>query len=261
MPVRIEQHDIDGCRKVVASRQHGTSRGGRRPSPGRGVHSPDENRAAFVRPGSCQPGAGQEEAGSTVMGEKDSFAASRAILIGVAAYDHADLTQLPAVRASLRAMERMLTDPALCGWPADRVTVIADPVSAADLGARVADLAEETSGELLLYFAGHGMLGERGELFLTTKQSRPTRLPFTALPWPMLADVVRNCPAAIRVVILDCCYAGRATETLAGGADIADLTHVQGAYTLTATTRNSPARTPVGADDTVPTSFTGVFAT
>ena len=61
-------------------------------------------------------------------------------------------------------------------------------------------------------------------------------------------------------MILDCCFAGQAIEAL--GADgepgLADIAHVDGVYTLTATTRNRTAHVPPpGQQDTACTSFTG----
>jgi len=50
----------------------------------------------------------------------------------------------------------------------------------------------------------------------------------------------------MRFAIIDCCFAGQAIEAMTGetNAGIADVTHVQGVYTLTATTRNQTAHVP-----------------
>jgi Caspase domain len=192
--------------------------------------------------------------------EAGLLAGSRAVLIGVSAYEYAEFPPIRAARNSLQAMRSLLADPALCGWPREQVTAIPNPISAADLATTIADLAESTAGVLLLYYVGHGVLSARGELCLTVTSTRPDRPKISGLPWDTVADVLRGCPASRRLAILDCCFAGQAIEALTGDGDpgLADIAHVEGVYTLTATTRNRAAHVPPpGQQDTACTSFTG----
>ena len=72
--------------------------------------------------------------------------------------------------------------------------------------------------------------------------------------------MLRACPARTRLAILDCCFAGQAIEALGsdGEPGLADIAHVEGVYTLTATTRNRAAHVPPpDQQDTACTSFTG----
>src|SRR4051794_2006010 len=85
------------------------------------------------------------------------YAASRAVLIGVSEYRDG-FTRLPAAENSLQAMYDLLTDPVLCGWPEDRVTVVRNPEHAGRLAQLLRHLAEATQDVLLLYFVGHGTL-------------------------------------------------------------------------------------------------------
>ena len=192
--------------------------------------------------------------------EAGVFSDSRAVLIGVSDYDYPEFPPIRAARNSLQAMRALLADPALCGWPPGQITVFADPVSAADLADQVADLAEGTTGVLLLYYVGHGVLSARGELCLTVTSTRPNRPKFSGLAWENFAEVLRTCPARVRLAILDCCFAGQAIEALSGDGDpgLADIAHVEGVYTLTATIRNRTAHLPpADQQDTACTSFTG----
>ena len=185
---------------------------------------------------------------------------ARAVLIGVSDYDHPGFPPIRAARNSLQAMRALLADPALCGWPPGQVTVIENPASAADLADQVADLAESTTGVLLLYYVGHGVLSTRGELCLTVTSTRPSRPQFSGLAWENVTYILHGCPARVRLVILDCCFAGQAIEALStdGEPGLADIAHVNGVYTLTATTRNRPAHVvPPDQQDTACTSFTG----
>jgi hypothetical protein len=187
-------------------------------------------------------------------------AGSCAVLIGVSAYEYAEFPPIRAARNSLQAMRSLLSDPALCAWPAERITVIANPISAAGLAADLADLARSTTGVLLLYYVGHGLLSVRGELCLTVTSTHPDRPETSGLPWDTLADVLRDCSASARLAILDCCFAGQAIEALTGDGDpgLADIAHIEGVYTLTATTRNRTAHVPPpGQQEDACTSFTG----
>ena len=193
------------------------------------------------------------------MTNPDLFADSCAVLIGVSAYEHAEYPPIRAARNSLQAMHALLRDPELCGWPPERIKVIPDPISAADLAVQLADLAENTTGVMVLYYVGHGALAERGELCLTVTSTRPNRAKITGIAWDTIADIMRTCPARVRITILDCCFAGQAIESLApdDGPGLADITHVEGVYTLTATTRNHTAYVPPpDQQDTESTSFT-----
>lgn len=183
-----------------------------------------------------------------------------AVLIGVSAYEHAEFPPIPAARNSVQAMKDLFSDPLLCGWSAEQITVITDPISVSDLAAKIADVAEHTTGVLLLYYVGHGVLSTRGELCLTVTSTRLHRPKISGLPWEALADLLRECPARVRVAILDCCFAGQAIEALAGSEEsaLADMTHIEGVYTLTATTRNRTAHVPpLDQQKTACTSFTG----
>jgi len=185
---------------------------------------------------------------------------SRAVLVGVSAYEYAEFPPIRSARNNLEAMCSLLADPALCGWPPEWITVIANPISGVDLATQIADLAESTTGVLLLYYAGHGVLSASGELCLTVTSTRPDRPKISGLLWETLGEVLRSCAATVRLAILDCCFAGQATETLAGGSEpgLADIAHVEGVYTLAATTRNRAAHVlPPGQQDAACTSFTG----
>src|SRR5215469_11349494 len=221
-------------------------------------------RGASGRDGQRWPGAawatGDLHSGPTMMADVGPPAGSRAVLVGVSAYEYAEFPPIRSARNSLEAVCSLLADPALCGWPPEWITVIANPISAAGLATQIADVAESTTGVLMLYYVGHGVLSASGELCLTVTSTRPDRPKISGLPWETLGEVLRSCAATVRLAILDCCFAGQATETLAGGSEpgLADIAHVEGVYTLAATTRNRAAHVlPPGQQDTACTSFTG----
>ena len=62
---------------------------------------------------------------------------------------------------------------------------------------------------LLVYYAGHGLLGSNGKLYLGLSRTEQVRPSLTALPYEEISNVLRGSRARTKVVILDCCYSGR----------------------------------------------------
>lgn len=118
--------------------------------------------------------------------------------------------------------------------------------------------SKEAEDLLLVYFAGHGLIDpESGELFLALSRSEPDEPLYNAVRFAEIREAVAASRARNRVIILDCCYSGRAIID-AMGADVAAAAFAQtdtfGAYTLTATSANLPAIARAGERHTV---FTG----
>ena len=186
---------------------------------------------------------------------------SRAVLIGTSRYD--ELTQVPAAGNSLESMHRLLTGP-LCGWPADRVTRILEPREPGNLPDRLVELFGQAQDVALFYYVGHGQVDFEDQLCLGLAGSRrqSERRATTSLTFEAVRRALRASPAATKVVILDCCFAGHALQdrhTLAGAdeVDIAGLAGASGAYTLAATGPDSTAWFESEADSPLPhTHFT-----
>jgi hypothetical protein len=165
---------------------------------------------------------------------------SRAMLIGVAAYRDSEFRELPAAKNSLDRMHDMLTDPALGGWPEDRVCVFLNPAQSGSFAADLTDLAIRTQDSLLFYFVGHGQLDQRMHLCLALSDTRHDHPDLTGLPYDTVKKIIGASPARVKAVILDCCHSGQAIESL-GGDSIADATAASGVTTLTATDGAKPA--------------------
>lgn len=189
-------------------------------------------------------------------------AGSCALLIGVSAYEDPGFPPIQAANNSLTAMQQVLSDPELCGWAPGSITVASNPSSVRDLAVQITNLARETHDVLLIYYVGHGTLSNRGELSLTVTTTLSEHPKITGLPWSAVADALRESPARMRCVILDCCFAGQAIEAMTEQSDkiVADISHIKGVYTLTATTRNRTAHVPPsGQQNDERTSFTANF--
>jgi hypothetical protein len=192
------------------------------------------------------------------MAKPIDFARSRAILIGTAAYQDRTFLPLPAAANSLAQMREVLTDTGMCGWPAERVTVLADPTDARRLVQTLRRLAHSTDDVLLVYFVGHGQILRRGQLCLVLSDTDAEDSDVTGLEYQWVREALLDSPARVKVVVLDCCYSGRAIETLSMSAEIADTSDTRGVYTLTASDHVAHVL-PLEQQATVATSFTGEF--
>ncbi|RZU49406.1 caspase domain-containing protein [Krasilnikovia cinnamomea] len=160
-------------------------------------------------------------------------ARSFAVLIGVSRYRHLD--DLPTVRDNLVDLRAALTDPGLGGLPPDRCELILDPPDAGHVLQVLHDRAERAGDTLLIYFAGHGLAGHRsGELHLAMRDTHPDRPFVTALNYRDIREIFLASPvypSASRVVVLDCCYSGRALMS----GDVLGMIEISGTYVMTAT--------------------------
>ncbi|MCK2214335.1 caspase family protein [Actinomadura sp. ATCC 31491] len=189
--------------------------------------------------------------------EPAEWRSSQAILIGVAAYDDQRLPDIPAAANSLAELQTVLTDPQLCGWPNTKVVVLADPHDSRAVATRIRRLAQGVSDVLLLYYVGHGTLTPSGELCLSLTDTDAEAPDLTGLEYGRIRSAFRDSPARVKAVILDCCYSGRAIETLADQAAlVADQTDIRGVYTLTASDLAAHVPPPEKQADAC-TSFTG----
>jgi uncharacterized caspase-like protein len=147
-----------------------------------------------------------------------------------------------------------------CGLLQENLRILADPVNVADMAETLAEEAErakDAEGVLFVYYVGHGVVSQGGELYLATRatDTRPNRLAHTALAY----DAVRNClldsPAQKIVVVLDCCFSGRAVGVLGAPEDeITASARIEGGFVLTSAARDQAALAPPGARHT---AFTG----
>ncbi len=187
-------------------------------------------------------------------------ARSRAVLIGVSHFpESSQLADLPAVRENVATLWRRLTHGAT-GVLRPEHCEVADPAgTTADIGRVISTAAEQATDMLLVYYAGHGLVDERGRLYLATHSTRSQAPKYSALSVDLLREDLGGSGAAARVLILDCCFSGRAIEVMTGEQDLVDgQLSIAGTYTMSSTTANAPSFAPAGERYT---AFTGAFLT
>lgn len=180
---------------------------------------------------------------------------SRAILIGTSHYADTSLQDLPSAAANVTALQSALADPDSGGFQIEHCSSIIDPDHLHTVGPAIAETARSAEDTLVVYYAGHGLVDERGDLFLGLRNTTRDHLAYTSLSFSLLRQAFRDSKAANRVLILDCCFSGRAIEAMSDPASvISGQLDLRGVYTLTSTSATSPAHAPKGAKYT---AFTG----
>ncbi|WP_190039850.1 caspase family protein [Streptomyces fructofermentans] len=200
---------------------------------------PTQTQGAPSGPGASEPATPPRGSARHFMPKSDK---SRAVFFGVGNYAH--LVPLPSVPASLGALADSLAGPTGAFRP-EHSTVLIDPSS----GTNVLDVVQEASDEaedtLLLYFSGHGLVDRHsGDLSLALPDTR-SEAAYTALQYNWIRRAVLESNARRKVVILDCCYSGRAAAVM-GSVEPLPLMDIEGTILIAATTSSQAALAPAG---------------
>ncbi|GDY56751.1 hypothetical protein SVIO_073740 [Streptomyces violaceusniger] len=184
-------------------------------------------------------------------------ATSRAVLIGVHAFEHLD--DLPTVENNINRLYDALTDPELWGLPKEHCRKILQPHLAQQVIEEIGQAADEAKDTLFVYYAGHGLLDTQA----TDASDRlclalPAADGDARLHWALRYKEVRRKVqrprlARRKVVVLDCCYSGQAAVAM-GPSDLHDEAEIEGAYVLTSSGAGSRSYARPGAELT---DFTG----
>ena len=135
----------------------------------------------------------------------------RVLLLGTATHPGPTLTSVPSVRRSAEDLRVALLT--RCGVPAEALELVLDPADAREMAAAVTRAAQQAETVLVVYFIGHGLLGPGDELYLaasSTDSLTPGLAEHQALSFAALRQAVGATRAASVVVVLDCCFSGRA---------------------------------------------------
>ncbi|MGH3836234.1 MAG: caspase, EACC1-associated type, partial [Pseudonocardiaceae bacterium] len=166
-----------------------------------------------------------------------------------------ELPDLPAVSATVADLATTVVQ--RCGAHPDQVRTLLDPASPLVFGRELTAAAAQAEDVLVVCYLGHGLLDAHGELYLATQATDHLRdgLGYTALPYAALREELAKSRARSVIVLLDCCFSGRAT----GSPYPADLdgfatTRSPGGYLLASAAPEELALAPTGERYT---AFTG----
>lgn len=178
--------------------------------------------------------------------------ASRAVLIGVSEYD--PMHPLPTVANNLQRLKDLLTAPDLWGLPEENCIVLLNPRDTVQVLDAVQEAAAEAKDALLVYFAGHGLLNHRDDLYLALSSSHRKRT-YSGVYYDDLRHELIEATASSRMVILDCCYSGAWMDGyMSSNEDVVERAVVEGTYVMTASAETKKALAPPNEPYT---AFTG----
>ena len=130
-----------------------------------------------------------------------------ALIIGNNKYDDPKLAQLKTPAADSQALAKVLDDKTIGAF--DAVTPLINQNETRVRRAISEFLTDKKPDDLvMLYFSGHGILDDRGRLYLALKDTQVNLLKATSLPSSFLTDEMDSCRSKRQILILDCCHSG-----------------------------------------------------
>jgi hypothetical protein len=130
-----------------------------------------------------------------------------ALIIGNDRYDDPKLAQLKTPAADSQALARILGDATIGSF--DEVLPLINQSETRVRRAISQFLAGKKPDDLvLLYFSGHGVLDDRGRLYLALKDTLVSLLKATSIPSSFIADEMDSCRSRRQILVLDCCHSG-----------------------------------------------------
>jgi caspase domain-containing protein len=179
---------------------------------------------------------------------------TQAIVIGASRYEDDQLRPLPSVVWNASGLAHLFTSWRF-GLPRDHVHLLLDPEDAPEeLLIGVSGIAKAAEDLLIIYYAGHGCPFGPTELQLAVYRTKPDHLRETSLPFSYIYDYVREARAQVKLIILDCCYAGLALDQLPFGPAASPDGTPAGTFLVASTAQSDPSFAPAGRTHTV---FTG----
>jgi uncharacterized membrane protein YeaQ/YmgE (transglycosylase-associated protein family) len=131
---------------------------------------------------------------------------SIALLVAIDRYDDQDLRQLQAPRYDLAALKGLLEDPLIGGYHVKALHNEPMHVVQEHIGELFAD--KVPGDRLLLYFSGHGLKSDSGELYLATTNTKLRNFTATAVSSWFVRREIEHSRSRRIILLLDCCYGG-----------------------------------------------------
>jgi WD40 repeat protein len=182
-----------------------------------------------------------------------SGAGTRILLAGTGQHiPNSRLPDLPSVSDTIIDLADTLEE--CCGA---RPRKLPDPADPGVLGRELTAAAADAEDVLLVWYLGHGLLDARGELYLATQATDHLSdgLRYKALPYATLQEELGKSRARSVIVVLDCCFSGRASGVpYPTDLDGFATARLSGSYLLAAAAPEEQALAPPGE---LHTAFTG----
>jgi hypothetical protein len=188
---------------------------------------------------------------------------SRLVIVGPSDYDHSALENLPAAANCSKRLRAVLAGGDSGGFRPEHCLVSDGNIAPQQLADQIHRFAAAAGDVLALWLIGHGLLDvDNRKLHFALKATDPEDLYYTALPFDRLKRAIRDSPAEIKVLMLDCCFSGRVITEMAmsGSVGLEEVVSaevaVEGTYIVTACSGRDIAIAPPGGQHT---AFTGAM--
>ncbi|MFC0431126.1 type VII secretion protein EccCb [Kutzneria buriramensis] len=159
-----------------------------------------------------------------------------ALLVATSTYGAAKLHALPAPAQEAPLLARLLQDDRIGAF--DEVHYLVN-AHKSEVERNIEDLFRDRDQDdlVLLHISGHGLKNDHDRLFFATSDTNLDRLHSTAVSATLVHQLLEECDAQAKVVLLDCCFSGVFPKGLVpkggGRVDVrAELGH--GTYVITA---------------------------
>lgn len=161
-----------------------------------------------------------------------------ALLVATDGYQDPGLNQLRAPARGASELKALLRDPAIGRFDFVR-ELLNRPKNEIETEIEEA-LSDRSPDDLvLLYFACHGIRNEADRLFFATLETKLKRPHTTAIPATFIHQLLDECQARTKIVLLDCCYSGlfhRGAPMSDAPVDVESALVGRGTFVITAST-------------------------
>ena len=129
-----------------------------------------------------------------------------ALLVATDRYQDTGLSRLAAPASDAEQLAAVLCDVRIAGF--EVTTLYNQPNSV--VGRAIGDFYRDrrVNDLTILYFTGHGVKDEDGQLYLAMTDTDRENLPFTGVPSEKIRAAMEGSRSRQKVLVLDCCYAG-----------------------------------------------------
>lgn len=167
-----------------------------------------------------------------------------ALLIGVSEYDY-DLNPLPGALKDVDAMQRVLQHPDMGDFSPNNIEVLKNP-QIPNMGMEIEKIFSNCQKHdlVLLYFSGHGIKDDNGNLYLassqTCKHPNGQLITSSTVAASFIHNIMDKSLSKRQVIILDCCFSGAFARGMTvkndGNVDIKNQLGGEGRAVLTSST-------------------------
>ncbi len=149
-----------------------------------------------------------------------NFEKTRVVLIGASFFprDEKNLPPIPQIVNNVNSLSQIFTDKQIIGISESNITLILDETTPDKVLERLATVARKAEDTLIVYYAGHGLIGHTppvdGKLLLAVKDTTDAYAAFNSIHFEDFWSAILVSPAPKKVLIIDCCFSGRAIREL-----------------------------------------------